>query len=136
MRSFIVTVAMVMLVAAPASAAEEVTATFAAPVARVWTVTQSVLKSLGWEVEKSDQAVGWITTESRRLEGEDYGVYAKGTRHRLRITMKETGGNTTVAVERTLFKRERILWMDKDEPLAATDRSVERDFLAALGRAL
>jgi hypothetical protein len=138
MKALIVTVLVMMLAAvASPSVAEEVTGTFAAPVDRVWTAAQSLLKSLGWDIEKSDRTIGWITTESRRIEGEDYGVYAKGLRHRLRVTMKEAnGGRTLVGVERSLFKRERILWIDKDEPLTTTDRSVERDFLAALGRAL
>jgi hypothetical protein len=138
MKALIVTVLVMMLAAvASPSVAEEVTGTFAAPVDRVWTTAQSLLKSLGWDIEKSDRTIGWITTESRRIEGEDYGVYAKGLRHRLRVTMKEAnGGRTLVGVERSLFKRERILWIDKDEPLTTTDRSVERDFLAALGRAL
>jgi hypothetical protein len=37
-----------------------------------------------------------------------------------------------------VFKRERILWIDKDEPVAtaAKDRDVERSILAAIGRAL
>jgi hypothetical protein len=138
MKALIVTVFVMMLAAVPSPAvAEEVTGTFAAPVDRVWTAAQSLLTSLGWDIEKSDRTIGWITTESRRIEGEDYGVYAKGLRHRLRITMKEAdGGRTLVGVERSLFKRERILWIDKDEPLTTTDRSVERDFLAALGRVL
>jgi hypothetical protein len=118
------TVALFILAGSPAvTTADEATATFAAPLDRVWAVTGSVLKSLGWEIEKSDRTIGWITTESQRVEGEDSGVYAKGTRHRLPITMKETGGRTAVAV-------------DKDEPLATTDRSVERELLTALGLAL
>jgi hypothetical protein len=138
MKALIVTVAVVLIVSARSpAAADEVTGTFAAPVDRMWTVTQSLLRSLGWDIDKSDQTIGWITTESRRLDGEDSGVDAKGLRHRLRIKLKDAGaGRTRVGVERELFKRERILWMDKDEALTTTDRSVERDFLAELGRAL
>jgi hypothetical protein len=83
--------------------------------------------------------IGWMTTESRRVEGqgEDWGVYAKGTRHRLTITMKPAGDKrTSVAVERTVFKRERILWVDKDEPVAASDQKVEKDLIDAIERAL
>ena len=127
----------VLAAAAPAASAEEVTGTFAAPLDRIWSVTESVLRQLGWEIDKADRAIGWITTESRRVEGEDYGVYAKGTRQRLRIVIKDAGaGKTAVTVERSLFKRERILWIDKDEPISTSDRSVERDVLAAIGRAL
>jgi hypothetical protein len=96
-----------------------------------------VLKQLGWDIEKSDQSNGWINTESRSVNGEDYGVYAKGTRHRLVIRFKAAGTNrTTVTVERALFNRERILWIDKDEPLTTTDQSVEKSVLAAIGKAL
>jgi hypothetical protein len=60
-------------------AQEEVKGTFAAPVDRVWFATEAVLKQVGWEIENSDRSIGWITTKSRGLEGEDCGVYAKGT---------------------------------------------------------
>ena len=44
---------------------------------------------------------------------------------------------TTITVERDVFKRERILWMDKDEPIAvASDKQVERGILSAIGKAL
>jgi len=39
-------------------------------------------------------------------------------------------------VERALFNRERILWIDKDEVLTTTDQSVEKNVLAAIGAAL
>jgi len=100
-------------------------------------VTTSVLKQMGWDIEKSDQAGGWINTESRSVDGEDYGVYAQGTRHRLTIRFKAVGTNqTAVSVERALFKRERILWIDKDEPLMTTDQTIEKAVLTAIGKAL
>jgi hypothetical protein len=122
-------------VAAAVATAEEVAQTFNAPVDRVWSVTEAVLKQLGWDIDKADRSIGWITTESRVVEGEDYGVYAKGTRHRLRLIVKEAGGTTTrVSVERSLFKRERILFVDNDEPLTTDDRSVEQSILSAIGK--
>ena len=66
-------------------------------------------------------------------------MYAKGTRHKLQLQLKAAGDNrTTVSVERTVFKRERILWMDKDETLvlAVKDQSVEKSLLDAIGNAL
>lgn len=130
-------IALVWLLAGPASAGEPVSQTFAAPPDKMWTTTTSVLKQLGWEIDKSDQAGGWINTESRSVDGEDYGVYAQGTRHRLMVKLKAAGANrTTVTVERALFKRERILWIDKDEPLITTDQTVEKAVLAAIGKAL
>ena len=86
---------------------------------------------------QNERTVGWLTTDSRKLDGEDYGIYAKGTRHRLRIHLKAEGGNrTTITVERSVFKRERILWIDTDEPLATQDQTVERGVLAAIGKSL
>jgi hypothetical protein len=127
---------LLFLGAAPAQA-DERTRVFSASMDRAWPVVRSTLLSLGWEVDKEDRAVGWIVTDSRRIEGEDYGVYAKGIRHRLRITMKEQpAGRTTVTVERTVFRRERILWVDKDEEIPTTDRTVERQVLDAFARAL
>lgn len=120
------------------SAADSVSQTFAAPVDKVWMVTEAVLKQFGWDIDKADRSIGWIETKSRGLEGgEDYGVYAKGLRHRLRINIKAAGDNrTTISVERLVFKRERILWVDKDEPVPATDQSVETKFLADIGKSL
>jgi len=126
-----------LALATPASGAEPLSRTFAAPINRVWAVSESVLKHFGWGIDKADRTIGFITTESRRVEGEDYGVYAKGVRHQLRLQIRAAAdGRTTVSVERTVFKRERILWMDKDEPVTATDSSVETSLLDAIGKAL
>jgi len=120
-----------------ATAADGVSGTLPAPVGHVWSVTLAVLEQLGWEIDKADRGIGWITTDSRKLEGADYGVYAKGTRHRLRVILKDAGaGKTTVTVERTLFKRERILFIDNDEVLSTPDRSVEQSVLDAIGKGL
>jgi len=129
--------ALLSLLALPSAAAEPVSQTFAAPPEKLWTTTISVLKQLGWDVDKSDQAGGWINTESRSVDGEDYGVYAKGTRHRLMIKLRGAGGNrTTVTGERALFKRERIMWVDKDEALVTSDQTIEKAVLTAIGQAL
>ena len=129
-----------VLAAAMPAAAEPVAQTFNAPVDRVWSIAEAVLKQLGWEIDKKDRTIGMIGTDSRRVEGEDYGVYAKGIRHRLTLSLKAASDNrTTVTIERELFRRERILWMDKDEPISTasdTKREVERSILAAIGRAL
>lgn len=123
---------------APATAAEPVAQTFNAPMERVWTTVEAVLKQLGWDIERKDRSIGMITTESRRLEGEDYGVYAKGLRHRLTVHVKPAGDSrTTVTVDRDTFRRERILWIDKDEPAnAGGGTEVQRSVLASIGKAL
>ena len=126
-----------LLIATAAAAAGPVERTFNAPVDRVWSTTEAVLKYLGWDVEKIDRGIGFITTDSRRVDGENYGVYEKGVRHRLRLQVKAAGeGRTTVSVERTVFKRERILFVDKDEPLTDTTQTVEKALLEAIGKAL
>lgn len=126
-----------LMIAGAAAAAEPVTRTYHAPAERVWSTTEAVLKHLGWDVDKADRSIGFITTDSRRVDGENYGVYEKSLRHRLRLHVKALGeGRTTVSVERTLFKRERILFIDKDEPVTAPDQNVETALLDAIGKGL
>jgi len=140
MKRATLAVLLLLVIASEAPAAEPVAQTFNAPVDRVWTVTEAVLKQLGWEIDKKDRTIGMIGTDSRSVEGENYGVYAKGVRHRLTLYVKAASDNrTTVTVEREVFKRERILWIDKDEPFAASassNRDVERSILSAIGKAL
>jgi hypothetical protein len=128
---------LVVALVGPVFAGEPVSRTLNAPEERVWSVTEAVLKHQGWEIEKADRTIGWITTKSRMVEGGDYGVYAKGTRHLLKIHLKGAGaGKTAVTVERSLFNRERILWMDKDEPVATKDQTVEKALLDDIGKSL
>jgi hypothetical protein len=130
-------VILAVLIEANAVAADERTRSFNAPIDRVWTVTQSTLLSLGWEVDKEDRDVGWILTKSRGVDHENFGVYAKGTKHRLRVVMKSEGsGRTSVTIERRLFKEERILFVDKEEDIVTDDRTVEKQILDAIGRSL
>jgi hypothetical protein len=118
-------------------AADAPSRTFNAPVDRVWAVTESVLRSLGWEIDQSDRAVGWFLTDSRGLEFKDYAVYGKGLRHKLRIALKAAGeGRTTVSVERELYTEERILWMTERKPVVATEQTVENAVLDAIEKAL
>jgi hypothetical protein len=125
-----------LMLVAPALA-EPVAQTYAAPVEKVWATTEAVLKQLGWDIDKADRSIGWITTDSRKVDGDDYGVYAKGTRHRLRIHIRAEGtGRTTISVERNVFMRERILWIEKDEPIATTDTSVEKALLTDIAKSL
>lgn len=111
--------------------------TFEAPVDRVWTVTESVLKSLGWEIDKVDRTVGWLLTDSRAVDFKDYAVYGKGMRHKLRVALKAAGdGRTTVSVDRELYTEERILWMVERKPLQPPDQAVELEVLEAIQRLL
>jgi hypothetical protein len=35
-----------------------------------------------------------------------------------------------------VFRRERIMWIEKDEPMTVTDRNVEKALLAAIAKSL
>ena len=123
------------LLAGPARA-DDRTRTFTAPPDRVWTVTRSVLKSLGWDIDKEDREVGWMTTDSRRVEGDNYGVYEKAVRHRLSIVIKSRDGGSDVTIERRLYKSERQVFVTKEEDLPLKDHDVERKILDEIGRSL
>jgi hypothetical protein len=127
----------VLLAGGLAAAAAQEARTFNAPPDRVFTVSRSVLKSLGWDIDKEDREVGWIRTDSRRIDGENFGVYAKGVKHRLRLVINRQDANrTTVTVERRVYKEERILFVDKEEDIKTDDRSVEKRILDDIGRSL
>jgi len=138
MKRLMTVLAVTLALAAPAAADEPVAQTFNAPVDRVWAVVEGVLKQLGWDIDRQDRTIGMLRTESRTLEGEDYGVYAKGLRHRLTVHVKAAAANrTTVTIDRETFRRERILWIDKDEPAnAGGGTEVQRSVLASIAKAL
>jgi uncharacterized lipoprotein len=140
MRTLMYALLLALVLASAATAGEPLAQTFNAPVDRVWRVTEAVLKQLGWDIDKKDRTIGMIGTDSRRVNGRNFGVYAKGVRHRLTLYVKAASDNrTTVTVERDLFKRERILWIDNDEPIATASgdkRDIERSVLAAISKAL
>lgn len=126
-----------VLLATPVASASPVELTFNAPIDVVWDKTVAVLKVLGWDIDKQDRSIGFIVTESRRMDGENYGVYEKGLRHRLQLNVrKATDTRTTVRIERTVFKRERILFVDKDEPINDPRTDTEKSLLDAIGKAL
>jgi hypothetical protein len=111
--------------------------TFDAPMDQTWTTTESILRQLGWEVDKADRAVGWIVTDSRGVEFQDFAVYGKGTRHKLRLTLKAVSPTrTSVTVEREVYTEERILWMTDRKPVKAADTTVETGVLDAIGKVL
>jgi hypothetical protein len=137
MKRVVAALGLVLVLGATALAAPPSQQTFAAPVDKVWTTSEAVLKHLGWDIDKSDRTIGFITTESRRVDGENYGVYEKALRHRLQLQVKAAGeGRTQVSIERTVFKRERILFVDKDEPITDPNPAVEKAVLEAIGKAL
>ena len=126
-----------LLLAVPAAAAGPVEFTFNAPVDTVWDKTMAVLKVLGWDVDKSDRSIGFIVTGSRRMDGDNFGVYEKALRHRLQLNVRKASeARTIVSVERSVFKRERILFVDKDEPIDDPRTEVQKSILDAIGKSL
>ena len=119
-----------------ATGGDERSRVFAAPSDRVWSVTRSTLESLEWKIDKEDRAGGWMITKSRMVTGEEYGVYAKGTKHRLRVLITPREARTEVTVERRVWKEERILFVDKEEDIPTTDRTEEKRVLDAIARTL
>ena len=109
---------------------------FAAPSDRVWSVTKSALASLEWKIDKEDRAGGWMITKSRFVTGEEYGVYAKGTKHRLRVLVTPRDARTEVTIERRVWKEERILFVDKEEDIPTSDRTEAQRVLDAIARSL
>ena len=129
-------VVLIVLLAVPAAAAP-VEFTYNAPVDRVWEKTVAVLKVLGWDVDKADRSVGIIVTDSRRVDGDNYGVYEKALRHKLQLNIRRVSDTrTTVGIERSVFKRERILFVDKDEPIEDKRTDVQKSILDAIGKSL
>ena len=130
-------VILALVLAIPAAAAGPVEFTYNAPVDRVWERTVAVLKVLGWDVDKADRSIGFIVTDSRRVDGDNYGVYEKALRHKLQLNIRRASDTrTTVTVERTVFKRERILFVDKDEPIEDARTDVQKSILDAIGKSL
>jgi hypothetical protein len=126
-----------LLAAAPAPGeVGDRTRIFDASLDRVWTVARSVLRGRGWGIEREDRAAGFIRTDSRRTEGDDFGVYAEGVKHRLELRLKDLDGRTAVTVDHHIWRERRILWMDKREDLPAADHAPEREILDAIGEAL
>ena len=137
MRHVMWAVIVAVLLAVPAAAAAPVEFTYDAPVDRVWDKTLAVLKVLGWDIDKSDPSIGFIVTESRRVDGDNFGVYEKALRHRLQLNVRKASDRrTTVTIERSVFKRERILFVDKDEPIDDPRTDTQKSILDAIGKAL
>jgi uncharacterized lipoprotein len=137
MKTLVVLLALALALPASALGADPVARTYNAPKDKVWSVAQAVLKTMGWDIDKQDQPTGLMVTESRKIDGEDYGVYEKSVRHRLQLQVKDAGSNkSTVSIERAVFERERKVFVNEDKPIPAKDQTVEKAVLDAIGNAL
>ena len=103
------------------------------PVERAWTVSQSVLRSLGWDIERTDRAEGLIRTEPRNVDFKNVGVYATGTRHALDLSVRAVSEtHTSISVKRELFEEQRIFWSRERTKLPLRDTAVEQAVLDAI----
>ena len=111
---------------------------FSAPVERTWTVTQSVLRSLGWDIDQANHTTGVIRTEPRNVTYKDFVFYAEGTRHTLSVVVRAVSDTeTSISVRREVFQEERILWTKERKVLSTPESSsVEQSVLDAIDRLL
>jgi hypothetical protein len=110
---------------------------FSAPSDRSWLVAQSVIRSLGWDIDRADQETGIIRTEPRNVTFKDYVVYGKGTRHVLDIIVRAVSDSeTSISVRREVFSEERIFWTKERTVLATPESSIEQTVLDAIARLL
>jgi Anti-sigma-K factor rskA, C-terminal len=104
---------------------------------RSWSVAQSVLRSLGWDIDRADQMTGVIRTEPRNVTFKDFVLYAKGTRHALDVVVRAVSDSeTSISVRREVFQEQRIFWTKERKVLATPESSVEQTILDAIGRLL
>jgi hypothetical protein len=107
------------------------------PVERTWTVSQSVLRSLGWDIDQADQATGVIRTEPRNVTFKDFVVYAGGTRHSLDVVVRSVSDSqTSISVRREVFREQRIFWARERKALPTPETPVEQSVLDAIERLL
>ena len=107
------------------------------PAERTFTVAQSVLKSLGWDIDRVDQITGVIRTEPRNMTFKDFGVYAEGMRHSLDVVVRAVStGQTSISVRRAVFEERRILWSKERKVLPTPETAVEQTLLDAIERLL
>ena len=110
---------------------------FPVPTERTWTAAQSALRSLGWDIDRADQATGVIRTGPRNVSFKNFGLYAEGTRHALDVVVRAVSDSeTAISVRREVFQEQRILWTKERKVLATPESSVEQTLLDAIERLL
>src|SRR5207249_6198143 len=57
-----------LVLAGLVAAAGPLSQTFGVSADHAWTTTERVLKVLGWDIDKADREIGWLTTDSRSEE--------------------------------------------------------------------
>jgi hypothetical protein len=107
------------------------------PMERSWLVAQSVLKSLGWDIDRADLSTGRIRTEPRNVTFKDFVLYGEGVRHSLDIVVRPvSGGESSISVKRDVFQEQRIFWAKERKAMPTPESSVEQAVLDAIERVL
>jgi hypothetical protein len=107
------------------------------PIERTWTAAQSVLRSLGWDIDHADQVTGVIRTEPRNVTFKNFVLYARGTRHALEVVVRSVSSSqTSISVRRDVFQEQRIFWTKERKALPTPDTPVEQTVLDAIERLL
>src|SRR4051794_19511987 len=85
-----------------------------------WRAARSLLISDGWSIQSEDRAAGTMITDARNVAFRNLGLYAEGTRHLLKLTLRPAGTHATaLTVDHELFWEERLLWDSRRWPQAA-----------------
>jgi hypothetical protein len=110
---------------------------FTASAERSFTVAQSVLRSLGWDIDEANLATGVIRTEPRNVTFKDFVVYGEGTRHVLDVVVRPiSDSETSISVKRRVFMEKRIFWAKERTDSPAPESAVEYTVLDAISRLL
>lgn len=144
MRRLLLSLAVFLVLVAPVppgAAGDGMSATFAAPLERVWVAAASALETQGWGIDDTERPLGLMVTKTSRLSGDDQLFFARSVRVRLRVRIAAAGPErTAVTVAREVLTRRRLLFVERDrqagprDPLLAPD--LERAVLVAIARAL
>jgi len=132
---------LVVAFAAPAFASDPAVRTYAADFDRVWSAVEQAVQAEGWGIDDEARPLGLLVTNTRRVAGSDLGLFPITHRARMRLTVVPAGnGRTRVQIMREVLRRERVLWIERDEPVPVTDalagRAAEERVLAAIARRL
>jgi hypothetical protein len=107
------------------------------PIERTFSMAQSALRSLGWDIDHADQATGVIRTEPRNVTFKNFGVYAGGTRHALDVVVRSVSSTqTSISVKREVFQEKRVLWAKERKALPTPETPVEQTVLDAIEQLL
>jgi hypothetical protein len=97
----------------PTEVAQNGTASFAAPHARVFAAAQGALKSEGYEIAIADAGKGLIKTNRKLVRAQAYGngytAQAIEVTRQYVLTLRDEGGRTVVVAEPRVFMGDRDL---------------------------